>query len=270
MAGNIRLVRDKVGIARLIFSRPEKKNALTGEMIRAIILHFETLQWEPASKLRFLVLEGEGEFFCSGADLSAMENAGRLSVEENIQEAFILARLFRELASLPFPTMARVRGGALAGAMGILAATDLVISEETAIFGTPEVRVGLLPAVISLYLGRKVGLSRLSFMSLLGRNFPADEALRMGLVHYLAPRSELDARAASIEDELLGCGPDALRRMKLLLLKASPLPDNDLEELAALQISEARASDEGKEGLAARKEKRSPAWAAKMNENDKD
>jgi methylglutaconyl-CoA hydratase len=269
MGENIRLVRENSGIARLILSRRERKNALTTEMIRELIRHMESLQWEPPSKLRFLVLEGEGDFFCSGADLAAMEATGNLPREENVEEALVLARLFREFASLPFPTIAKVKGGALAGAMGLLASTDFVVAGADAVFGTPEVRVGLLPAVISLYLSRKIGLSRLSSMSLSGRLFSADEARAMGLVHHVSPAGMLDGDADKIENEFLSCGPEALRRMKLLLLKLSPLPEREIEEFAALQIAEARASLEGKEGMASRKEKRSAEWSAKRDENGK-
>jgi len=269
MENGIRLVREECGVARLVLSRPGKKNALTGKMIREMIGHLERLQWEPAERLRFLVLEGEGRFFCSGADLSEMEETGNLSPDENIREAFVLARLFRELAALPFPTMAKVSGGALAGAMGLVSAADIVVAEETAIFGTPEVRIGLLPAVISLYLARKVGLSRLAAMSLLGKNFSAGEASSIGLVHHLVPNGQLDSASAEVERGLLSCGPEALRRMKLLLLKISPLPENEIEEFAATQIAEARASGEAAEGFLARREKRVPNWVYKKDEDGK-
>jgi methylglutaconyl-CoA hydratase len=262
MGENIRLIREESGIARIIISRPEKKNALTREMISDLICHLGNLQWESSDKLRFLVLEGEGDFFCSGADLSTMEDNGKLPREENLQEALTLARLFREIAAVPFPTMAKVKGGALAGAMGLLAATDFVVAEESSLFGTPEVRAGLLPAVVSLYLNRKIGLSRLASMSLLGRLFPASEAFALGIIHHIAPSGFLEKETSKIENDFLCCGPDALRRMKLLLLKISPLPEKEIEEFAAFQIAEARASAEAGEGIAARKEKRAPGWAA--------
>lgn len=263
MEGNVRLVREDSGIARLVLARPEKKNALTGKMTGDLIRHLESLQWETSEKLRFLVLEADGDFFCSGSDLTELKETGELPGDGNIREAFIFARLFRELAALPFPTLAVVRGGALGAAAGILASADYVIAEESAVFGVPEARLGLVPAVIGLYIARKIGLSWLSAMSLRGGRFSAGEAMRMGLVHRIAPRASFDGERAAAENDLLSCGPESLRKIKLMLLKMSPLPENEIEEFAAMQNAEARASEEGREGMAAFGERRSPAWLAK-------
>ena len=183
MEGSVRLVREDVGIARLVLARPEKRNALTDRMIDSLIRHMESLQWEPSEKLRFLVLEAEGDFFCSGSDVDELKKTGELSGDDNIREAFIFARLFRELSALPFPTIAMVRGGALGAAAGILA-----------------------------------------------------------------------------------CGPESLRKIKLMHLKISPLPENEIEEFAAMQNAEARASEEGREGMTAFRETRPPKWLAKKND----
>ena len=266
MEGSVRLVREDVGIARLVLARPEKRNALTDRMIDSLIRHMESLQWEPSEKLRFLVLEAEGDFFCSGSDVDELKKTGELSGDDNIREAFIFARLFRELSALPFPTIAMVRGGAFGAAAGILASADYVVADETAVFGIPEARLGLVPAVISLYMARKTGLSNLSAMSLRGGTFSAGDALRMGLVHRIAALGAFEKECAAAEDDFLACGPESLRKIKLMHLKISPLPENEIEEFAAMQNAEARASEEGREGMTAFRETRPPKWLAKKND----
>lgn len=260
MAGHIHLIREEGGIARLVLAKPETRNALTGEMIRDMIGHLESLQWEPPEKLRFLALEAEGDFFCSGSDTGELRKAGELPGDDNIREAFLFARLFREFSALPFPSAAFVRGGALGAGAGLIASIDYVVAEENAVFGTPEPRVGLVPAVASLYLARKMGLAGLSTMTLRGGSMSAGEALRMGLVHRVSRIDRFREEALALERDLLSCGPESLRKIKLLILKMFPLPDNEIEEFAAMQNAEAPASREGREGMNSADQGRLPAW----------
>ena len=268
MAGHIRLVKEKSGIARLILSRPENRNALTGEMIRELIGHLESLQWEPPEKLRFLVVEGEGDYFCSGSDTGELRRAGELPGDDSIREAFLFARLFREFSALPFPSAAAVRGGAMGAGAGLIASMDYVLAEENSSFGTPEARSGLVPAVASLYLGRKIGLAGLSAMTLRGGSLSAGEALRMGLIHRVSPGGSFREETAALERDLLSCGPDSLRKIKLLLLKMFPLPENGIEEFAAMQNAEAPASKEGREGMDSADQGRQPEWMPEKGKGD--
>ena len=260
MAGHIHLIREKGGIARLVLAKPENGNALTGEMVRELICHLESLQWEPPDKLRFLVLEGEGDYFCSGSDTTELRRAGELPGDDNIREAFLFARLFRELSALPFPSAAVVRGGAMGAGAGLVASADYIVAEEGASFGTPEARSGLVPAVAGLYLARKIGLAGLSAMTLRGAGVSAGDALRMGLIHRVSPKEMLREEALALERDLLSCGPESLRKIKLLLLKMFPLPENVIEEFAAMQSAEAPASREGREGIDSADQGRQPDW----------
>lgn len=258
-------IKDKIAIVTL--NRAEKKNALTKEMIKNLISIFEEVEWKSEDEIRFLVLRGNGNFFCSGADLTMMMETGQGDENQNVEDAFILATLFREVASLPFPVIAEVKGGALAGAMGLLASSDYVVAEEGSIFGTPEVKVGLIPAVISLYLLRKIGYSNLARISLSGEVIGCEEALKMGLVQKVVVKDSFDEEVKKVEDHFLTLAPKALRRMKNLLLKLNPLLDKNFEEFAAMQIAEIRATLEAKEGIEARKEKRDPNWIIKRSED---
>ena len=242
------IVQAKIdGVVRVTLNRPGERNELTREMLLELISLFEELQWEPPESVKLLVIRGEGGFFCSGVEAAVGEAQGEDAIDKLQKEALLFAKLLRSLAGLPFPVIAEVKGGASEGGIGIIASCDIVLCAEGALFGTPEVRNGLVPAVASLYVQRKTGLSGLSLMSLWGGGFSAAEAAEFGLVGRILPGDEFDPAAAAFEEEMSASGPQAMRRMKKLLLRNFPLPVRAAEEFAALQAAEAMASDEARD-----------------------
>lgn len=254
------LVAVKNGVARITLQRSEKGNALSSEIIEKIIKICDALQWENENDVQLCAIEGKGDFFCSGIDFEEISERKTISKEEFFEEALNQARLLRQIASLPCPVLAKVKGGALGLGLGFVAVSDYVVAEEDSIFGTPEIKIGLPPVMESLYLNRKCGFSNSSLFSLSGEMVSVKEAISMGLVNRSFAKESFDKECEKIEGNFLECGPQALRKMKNLLLKISPVPNSEVEEFAAMQLSEAFDSKEFKEGIAALKQKRIPKW----------
>jgi methylglutaconyl-CoA hydratase len=199
------------------------------------------------------VLAGDGTSFSAGADIEWMRGSADLSDEENVADALRLRRLLESITECPAPVVARVQGYALAGGCGLVAAADVAVAGEDAVFGFSEVKLGIVPAVISPFALAKIGPSEARRYFLTGERFDAAEALRIGLVHAVA--ADLDAAVDAIVGELVAAGPEAVRAAKRLVLDA-PLSGEE----TARRIAERRASVEGQEGLRAFLERRRPGW----------
>lgn len=253
------------GVVRLVLARPEQRNAFDGVMIGELSHSLEALTALPAEELRLLLLDGDGGVFCAGADLGYMRTLATVSMAQNVEEARGLARLFHRLASFPAPVIAAVQGAAIGGGLGLAACADIVVAEARAIFATTEVRLGIVPGVISPYVLRKLGVSRGGELMLTGRRISGEEAQTMGLVHHLvSATSDFGTRLSEVILEGLLAGPEAARRTKGLLLQGVSLPDEGLTEFTIAAIAEARASAEGQAGLSAFLEKRPAPWRAGM------
>ena len=249
------------GICRLTLNRPEVRNALTPEMVAGIPALLEEAAALAPERCRLLVLAGAGTVFCAGADLRAMRASGQASAEDNREDARRFAALFRSVAGFPAPVVAAVRGAALGGGFGLVVGADCVLAEEDARFGTPEARLGLVPAVISPYVVRRLGPGRAGPFLLGGAIASGPEAVAAGIVHELAPPGGLDAALGKTLHRFLEGAPRAVRRAKALLLREAPLPSADIEEATIRAITEARASAEGQAGTAAFFARTPPPWA---------
>ncbi len=256
----LRVERLDNGVHHLVLARPEARNALDTVLLGELTDALDALAPLPAGELRVLVLRGEGEVLCSGADLGDMRDQGSQSGQRNRAGAARLPGVFRRLAALPVPVVGVLRGAALGGGLGLLACCDLAIAEDTAQVALPEVRLGLLPAVIGPYLIRKIGLAPTLALALSGRRHTAAEAQSMGLVNQVVPAGELPPTLERTVGEVLRGGPEALRRTKQLYLQLSPLPSATTETLTAATLAEARASDEARAGIEAFLEGRSAPW----------
>jgi methylglutaconyl-CoA hydratase len=252
------LARDR-GIARLTLNRPAVHNAFDERLIALLTGALEELGRDPA--VRVVILTGAGRSFSAGADLGWMQRLATAGQEENLLDARRLARLLRTLDDLAKPTIALVNGAALGGGTGLVAAADIAIAAETASFGTTEVRLGLIPAVISPYLVAAIGPRAARRYFLTGERFDAAEARRLGLVHEVVPAAELEARGAALAEALLRGAPGAIAEAKRLVTLVRTTPAAGLAEATARAIAERRASEEGREGVAAFLEKRKPGWA---------
>ena len=259
MADDTVLVGFEGAVATVTLNRPKAHNAFDDALVALLTSTLEGLG--ERYDVRAVVLTGRGKSFSAGADLAYMKRAAGFSEAENIVDARAVARLLMVLGGLPKPTVALVQGPAYGGGVGLVSACDIAIAADSAAFALTEVRLGLIPAVISPFVVRAIGDSWSRRFMLTGERFDAETALRIGLVHEVVPAKALEARGAEIVQTLLKCSPDAQRRAKSLIDAVSGRPiDDALADDVASRIAAARASEDGKEGIAAFLEKRPPKW----------
>lgn len=241
-------------------NRPDMRNALSPALIQALSQAFAELDADP--DVRAIVLAGRGKAFCAGADLNAMKAAASFTPEQNRADAGGLSSLMRQIYTSNKPVIARVHGPAFAGGMGLVACCDIAVASTDASFRLSEVRLGLIPAMISPYVVRAMGARHARRYALTAEVFDAAEAYRTGFVQELVPADELDATINVMLGELVQNGPQAMAACKQLMSDVSTArPDDDaLAADLAGRIASQRASDEGREGLASFLEKRKPAW----------
>lgn len=245
-------------VSRLVLDRPEIRNAFNETMIRELREVLASLKDEP--ELRVLVLTGEGDAFCAGADLHWMRSVVDYSREESYQDSLNLAHLMRELYTFPKPVVGRINGAAIGGGTGLVAACDIALAAEEAVFGFSEVKIGLVPAVISPYVLRRLGERYGRRYFLTGERLTAREAETCGLVDRVVPRADLDSEVTVCVENLVTGGPQALAAAKRLVRMVGELPLEEAERATAEMITELRLSEEGQEGMRAFLERRPPAW----------
>lgn len=249
-------IEQRGSVRVLTIARPEVRNALDGPLIAALAAAYAEAAREDG--VRAVLLRSAGSIFCAGADLAWMRKMAEASFEENLADARALADLMRRIDVCSKPTIVAVQGAAMAGALGLIAASDIVVAAPEAEFAVTEVRLGLVPAIISPYLVRAVGARQARRLILSAHRLDAAEALRLGLVHEIA--DDLDAATDRIVAAILKGGPAALAEAKRLVRDvAGGIEDGLIDETAA-RIARIRASKEGQEGLAAFLERRRPGW----------
>ena len=247
------------GIAWVTLNRPDVHNALNDILIEELIETFAGLGQD--NRARVIVLTGAGKSFSAGADLTWMQRAAGQSQDENQADAVRLAKMFDTLNTCPKPLVGLVNGAALGGGVGLVACCDIVVAATGAMFGLTEVRLGLIPATISPYVIAKIGAAQARRFMLTAERFDAPTAKTIGLVHDVA--DDIDAAARPILDALLSNGPDAMADTKRLIgdVTGKDLTP-ELRDMTAQRIAARRASDEGREGMAAFLDKRKPNWIA--------
>jgi methylglutaconyl-CoA hydratase len=257
-----KLVLERSGDAlHLVLNRPEVRNALDEELIAAVTEALWNEARDPA--VRFVVLRGEGRVFCAGADLEYMQRLASADHATNLEDARRLGELFSSVSHCPRPVIAQVHGAAIGGGVGLVAAADFVVAAEGTKFGFTEVRLGIVPGVISPFALRRLGPSLCRRLFLTGEIFDSDQAVRFGLVDERVPSEELGAAVDAILEKLRAAGPRAQEAAKRLLDEVGNLPVEDAVAQAPEHIARQRASDEAREGFAAFLEKRPPAWLRK-------
>lgn len=255
----IALTTSPNGVATLTLNRPDKHNALDGQMLRQ--LHDALVEIENDEKVRAVVLTGAGASFCAGADIAHMRSMLGATEQQNVGDAMLLARCLRALDELPQPVIARINGNVFGGGVGLVACADIAVAVTTAKFALTEVRLGIVPAAISPYVVAAVGPRQARRLFLTAVPFEATEAQTLNLVHFTASAEELDAAVQQQVELVLRGGPAALRAAKALVRNVSPATDRDaLAGETARLLARLRVSPEGKEGLSAFLERRKPGW----------
>ncbi|MBC5809614.1 MAG: enoyl-CoA hydratase/isomerase family protein [Candidatus Eremiobacteraeota bacterium] len=252
------VVRREGPVAYVALDRPEVHNAFNSALIGELHHVFDELAADDAA--RVVVLSGNGKSFCGGADVHWMRGSLDLGHDENVNDARRMSRMFRAIDRLPKPVIGRVHGAALGGGSGLAAVCDVVIAEERAMFGFTEVKLGIIPAVISPFVIAKIGLGHARALALTGERFGARRALAIGLVHEVLAENELDGAVARAVSELLSAGPSAIAAAKRLLAAVAETPYDDTLDLTARAIAAQRTSAEGQEGLRAFLDKRKAGW----------
>lgn len=250
---------DNRGVATITMNRPELHNAFNDEMISQLINCFNEL--ENNQNVRLVVLTGAGKSFCAGADLNWMKRMKDYSFVENLKDSHNLAELFTIINKFKKPTIARMNGAALGGGAGLVACCDYVIAIDTALIGFTEVRLGLLPAVISPFVIAKIGESHARATFISGVRFGMQRALNMGLVHQISSFDKLDEDLDVLVKEFLQAAPEASKEAKHLI--AEVLKTQTIEEARSFTcetISKIRSGNEGQEGMSALLEKRKASW----------
>ena len=245
-------------IARVWLNRPDAHNALSGEMRTALVATLAGLAHD--ASCRVVVLGGRGPSFCAGADIGAMKASAALTFDDNVTEATDFAAMFAAVAEFPRPVLGRLQGNVLGGGVGLACACDIAVAGDDAKFGLTEVRLGILPAIISPYVLRRLGDRQARELMLTGERFGAADALRVGLVHHVAPMTGLDALVEQRVAELLKGAPQAQARVKQLLRAWANTGWENYRATLPRTLAETRAGEEAKDGLAAFFEKRKPKW----------
>jgi methylglutaconyl-CoA hydratase len=247
-------------ILTITLNRPQRRNALTSGMIHELTL---ALRAAEDSRCGIVILRGAGEHFCSGLDLSELRAMIGRSMEQHRLDSMNIAELFRTLYNLSLPSIAEVRGFALAGGMGLATLCDFTLASDDARLGYTEVRIGFVPAIVSSFLLLQVGEKQARDLLLTGRILDAAEAHTLGLITKVVPAAELDAAIKDLSTTLLANSPSAMRATKHLLHR------QEIERLsrnlrAAVNINaELRATDDFREGITAFLEKRKPVWPSR-------
>jgi methylglutaconyl-CoA hydratase len=245
-------------LAILTLSRPEKRNAISPAMVEELPAALEALESSPA---RVVILTGEGKAFCSGMDLDSLRKLAQQSPEQNLSESRRAAHMFRRIWSYPKPLIAAVNGAALAGGCGIATLCDFTLASSEATFGFTEVRIGFVPALISLFVTRQVGEKVARDLFLTGRVMSADEAQRLGLVLRVVPPERLMEAARELAGTLLEHSSGSLEVTKRLLVEPAEAALDRQIERAITESVAIRSTPDFREGLTAFLEKRKPRWS---------
>jgi methylglutaconyl-CoA hydratase len=250
------LVDDRDGVVTVTLNRPDVHNAFNDELIAEAIELFDGLA---RSSARAVVLRGSGANFCAGADLNWMSRMVSYTREENVRDSAKLAKMYAVMNECAVPIVGRIHGAAIGGGVGLVAVCDVVVCAPDAKFGLSEVKLGILPAVISPYVIAKIGESHARALFLTGERFDAERALRIGLVHRVA--ADLDAAVGEIVAQLRSSGPEAVRECKKLIAYVANSEPAEAIPTTIEAIANRRVSEEGQSGMSAFLKKEKAPWA---------
>jgi methylglutaconyl-CoA hydratase len=258
MGYNTLLLAHEAGVATITLNRPDKRNAISYELIDDLLA---ALNEVAGSSALVLILTGAGKAFCSGMDLDNLKALAGRSSEQSLKDSEIMARLFRSLYDFPKPTIAAVNGAAIAGGCGLATLCDFTLAVSEAKFGYTEVRIGFLPAIVSTFLLRQVGEKHARDLLLTGRIIGADEAYRIGLINEIVSAEQLIGRARELASQLMENSPASLVRTKRLLSDYARAELDRQIQSAVRENAAIRATSDFREGISSFLEKRKPRWS---------
>ena len=245
-------------VATVTLNRPDLHNAFNEVLIAELTKCFLELGRE--ENVRIIILTGSGKSFCAGADINWMKSMIGFSYEENIQDSQNLADMFKVINECPKPVIGRINGAAFGGGVGLAAVCDIAVAVENAKFSFSEVKLGIIPAVVSPYVLAKIGPGHARKLFITGERFDANNAAEIGLVHRVVQPDNLDESVNDIIKNLLANGPGAMKEVKSLIANWSELDRENFRTFTVEKIAELRTGEEGKEGLQAFLDKRKPSW----------
>ena len=253
------LVNFEKNIAKVILNRPEVHNAFNNVLINDLYDVFDKLKDE--KELRVIILTGNGKSFCAGADLNWMKSVINYSYEQNIEETLKLAKLMYLIFTHPKPIIARINGSAIGGGVGLMSVCDILISDENAMFGLSEVKLGLVPAAISPFVMSRIGEPQARELFITGERITAKRAVKLNLINYAVSSENLDNMVNEKVNFILQNGPEAIKSVKEMIFKVGHiLRIDEINGYTAELIAKLRLSPEGQEGMNAFLEKRKPKW----------
>lgn len=254
-------------VLTIALDRPESHNAMSPAMMSGLAAAFDKAAADDG--VRVVVLTGNGRSFCAGADLSTMRAAADYNHADNVRDAEQIFDLMRAVDAFPKPVVGRINGAAIGGGLGLVACCDITVAVERAVFALSEVRLGIVPAVISPFVLAKIGVGNGRQLFLTGERFDAAYAQQIGLVqHVAADEAALDAKVQERVAQLLQGAPGAQAAAKELIRTVAYRPKEAVRDYTANLIAQRRASDEGKEGMSSFLQKRKPWWRAKRDKDE--
>jgi methylglutaconyl-CoA hydratase len=255
------VIRREGPVEHVVLNRPDVRNAFNPALVEALRAWADGTA--AGTDARVAVLSGAGRVFCAGGDLAAMSAIITASREENRADAVRMAAAFEALDRLPIPLIGRVHGAALGGGLGLASVCDIVVAADDSLFGFTEVKLGIVPSVISPYALAKIGRSAARELFLTGGRFDAARAREMGLVHSVVPAERLDAEIGRYIGEILSAGPEAVGQAKALIRHVAGRAPADVSAFTTETLADRRVSREGQEGMRAFLEKRTASWVVR-------
>ncbi|MEF8874165.1 MAG: enoyl-CoA hydratase-related protein [Candidatus Thermoplasmatota archaeon] len=251
-------VSSEENVLKISLDRPEVHNAMNESLMKELIDCFQEIRED--DDIRAVVLTGKGKSFCAGADLNWMKEMVDYSKEENIESSRTLVELYDSIYSCPKPVLGRINGPAFGGGLGLIATCDVNIVVSDVKFGFSEANIGLIPSVISTYVGKRIGGAKMRHLFITGERFDSNYGKEIGLFDFVVPSNELDPTIDEYIEKVKSSSPRAVWEVKNLIEKYDHLNEKDYKDFTVEKISELRVSEEGQEGINAFLEKREPAW----------
>jgi len=245
-------------IATVMLNRAEVHNAMNERLIKEITTCFKELANDEKTKV--IVLTGKGESFCAGADLNWMKSMAMYSKEENIRDSRLLLDMYETIYNCPKPVIGKINGHAFGGGVGLIAVCDINIATIGSKFAFSEVKLGIIPSVISTYVVRRIGLSNMKRLFITGEKFNSEYAKEIGLIDFVTEKDDFNSTVERYVDQLRSSSPKAIKEIKNLVNNYKKMDIEKYKEFTVEKISELRVSEEGQEGMNAFLEKRRPKW----------